>query len=182
MMKLKNRSTTKTIVRNVELEEVQDFRYLGSYISTDRNIEREISARIGLAAQAFNRLQSIWKSTALQTKTKLKIYRSNVRSVLLYTPQKPGEPTKDLRVGSEALKDGVFGESWEYGGNSVSPIKKLTGAQASIILWRTWNSGAGDGLAMCWVWTRTDIHAQHSDGHHQEKGREAGHLALGEEP
>ena len=27
-----------------------------------------------------------------------------------------------------------------------------------------------------------DIHAQHSDGHHQEKGREAGHLALGEEP
>ena len=86
-MKLKNRSTTKTIVRNVELEEVQDFKYLGSYISTDSNIEKEISTRIGLAAQAFNRLQSIWKSTALQTKTKLKIYRSNVRSVLLYASE-----------------------------------------------------------------------------------------------
>ena len=48
----------KTIVRNVELEEVQDFKYLGSYISTDSNIE-EISTRIGLAAQAFNRVQSI---------------------------------------------------------------------------------------------------------------------------
>ena len=57
MMKLKNKSTTKTIVRNVELEEVQDFKYLGSYISTDN--EKEISTRIGLAAQAFNRLQSI---------------------------------------------------------------------------------------------------------------------------
>ena len=87
MMKLKNRSTTKTIVRNVELEEVQDFKYLGSYISTDSNIEKEMSTRIGLAAQAFNRLQSIWKSTALQTKTKLKIYRSNVRSVLLYASE-----------------------------------------------------------------------------------------------
>ena len=87
MMKLKNRSTTKTIVRNVELEEVQDFKYLGSYISTDSNIEKEISTRIGLVAQAFNRLQSIWKSTALQTKTKLKIYRSNVRSVLLYASE-----------------------------------------------------------------------------------------------
>ena len=87
MMKLKNRSTTKTIVPNVELEEVQDFKYLGSYISTDSNIEKEISTRIGLAAQAFNRLQSIWKSTALQTKTKLKIYRSNVRSVLLYASE-----------------------------------------------------------------------------------------------
>ena len=87
MMKLKNRSTTKTIVRNVELEEVQDFKYLGSYISTDSNIEKEISTRIGLVAQAFNRLQSIWKSTALQTKTKLKIYRSNVHSVLLYASE-----------------------------------------------------------------------------------------------
>ena len=107
MMKLKDRSTTKTIVRNVELEEVQDFRYLGSYISTDSNIEKEVSTRIGLAAQAFNRLQSIWKSTALQTKLKLEIYRSNASC----TPQKPGEPTKDLRIVSEALKDGVFGES-----------------------------------------------------------------------
>ena len=87
MMKLKNKSTTKTIVRNVELEEVQDFKYLGSYISNDSIIEKKISTRIGLAAQAFNRLQSIWKSTALQTKTKLKIYRSNVRSVLLYASE-----------------------------------------------------------------------------------------------
>ena len=83
------RSTTKNTVRNVELEEVQRFKYLGSYISADSNIEKEISTGIGLAAQAFNslRLQNIWKSTALQTKTKLKFYRSNVRSVLLYASE-----------------------------------------------------------------------------------------------
>ena len=51
------RSTTKYTVRNVELEEVQRFKYLGSYISADSNIEKEISTGIGLAAQAFNSLR-----------------------------------------------------------------------------------------------------------------------------
>ena len=87
IMKLKNRSATKTSIRGADLEEVQDFKYLGSYISADSDIEREISTRIGLAAAAFNKLRNIWKSSLLQTKTKLKIYRSNVPSVLLYAAE-----------------------------------------------------------------------------------------------
>ena len=46
MMKLKTKSTTKTTLRNVELEEVQDSKYLGSYISAASNIE-EITTRVG---------------------------------------------------------------------------------------------------------------------------------------
>ena len=87
MMKMKNKSAAKTNVHGVELEEVEHFKYLGSYISADSNIEKEISTRIGLAAQAFSRLQNIWKSSALQTNIKLKIYKSNVRSVLLYAAE-----------------------------------------------------------------------------------------------
>ena len=87
IMKLKNRSATKTSIQGADLEEVQNFKYLGSYISADSDIEREISTRIGLAAAAFNKLRNIWKSSLLQTKTKLKIYRSNVRSVLLYAAE-----------------------------------------------------------------------------------------------
>ena len=87
LMKLKNRSTKATTVHGQELEEVQHFKYLGSYISADSNIEKEITTRIGLAAQAFNRLQNIWRSSVLQTNTKLKIYKSNVRSVLLYASE-----------------------------------------------------------------------------------------------
>ncbi|XP_060570017.1 uncharacterized protein LOC132728386 [Ruditapes philippinarum] len=86
-MKVKTKSSQKISINNTELEEVKDFKYLGSYISADSNIEKEISTRIGLAAQAFKRLQNIWKSTALHTKTKLKIYTSNVRSVLLYASE-----------------------------------------------------------------------------------------------
>jgi len=71
-------------VRGAVLDEVQNFKYLDSYISADSNIEKEISARIGLASHAFNRLKNIWKSSILQTNTKLKIYKSDVFSVLLY--------------------------------------------------------------------------------------------------
>ena len=87
IMKLMNRNTAPTRLRGTELEEVQHFKYLGSYISANSEIEKEVSTRIGLAAQAFNRLQNVWKSSALQIHTKLKIYKSNVRSVLLYAAE-----------------------------------------------------------------------------------------------
>ena len=86
-MKLKSRNTSPTTVHNNNLEEVQHFKYLGSFISADGDIEKEISTRIGLAAQAFSKLQNVWNSSVLQTSTKLKIYRSNVRSVLLYASE-----------------------------------------------------------------------------------------------
>ena len=69
------------------LEEFKDFKYLGSYISSDSNIDKEVSTRIGLAAQAFKKLNNIWKSRTLSTKTKLRIYQSNVRSTLPYASE-----------------------------------------------------------------------------------------------
>ena len=62
IMKLKNRSTTNMSIQGADLEEVQDFKYLGICISADNGIEREISPRIGLAAAAFYKLRNIWKS------------------------------------------------------------------------------------------------------------------------
>ena len=46
--------------------------------------EEEIQARIGKARQAFAMLRPIWRSTALTTKTKLRVLGSNVKVVLLY--------------------------------------------------------------------------------------------------
>ena len=47
----------------------------------------EISTRLSMAAQAFNKLGKIRKSFSLQLRTKLKLYKSNVRSVLLYAAE-----------------------------------------------------------------------------------------------
>ena len=88
IMKAKNKSTQKIDVRGTALEEVEYFlKCLGSYISADSNIKKEISTSIGLAERAFTGLKNIWNSRVLRTNTKLKICKSNVRSVPLYASE-----------------------------------------------------------------------------------------------
>ena len=87
VMKVKTKSTQHVAVSGEQLEEVPHFKYLGSIISAENNIEKEVSSRIGLAAQAFKKLSNIWRSTSLSIRTKLSIYCSNVRSVLLYAAE-----------------------------------------------------------------------------------------------
>uniref|UniRef100_H3B4N3 Reverse transcriptase domain-containing protein n=1 Tax=Latimeria chalumnae TaxID=7897 RepID=H3B4N3_LATCH len=67
-----------------DLEELQQFNYLGSILAADGDIEIEIQRRIGLVTNAFNTLLNIWKSKKIKTKTKLKLYKSNIRLVLLH--------------------------------------------------------------------------------------------------
>ena len=86
-MKVKTKQKHLVTVEGDTLEEVTDFKYLGSIISADSNIEKEVSARLGMAAQAFKKLNNVWKSSTLSTRTKLNIYRSNVRSTLLYAAE-----------------------------------------------------------------------------------------------
>ena len=86
-MKTKAKSKDPVKIEGGPLEEVQDFKYLGSFISSDGNIDKEVAARIGLAAHAFKSLCNVWKSKTLSTKIKLRIYQSNVRSTLLYAAE-----------------------------------------------------------------------------------------------
>ena len=86
-MRAKSRFQEPVTVEGKPLEEVKHFKYLGSFNSSDSNIEKEVSTRIGLAAQAFKKLNNIWKSSTIEFKTKLRIYQSNVRSTLLYASE-----------------------------------------------------------------------------------------------
>ena len=76
------------------LEEVDDFTYLGSLVSSSR---ADIAKRIGLAWAAHNKMSIIWRST-LSRKTKTRLFRSTVESVFLY--------------GSAAMRN-IF-KIWEY--------------------------------------------------------------------
>ena len=81
----KNTSNNKPVTINGNrIEEVNEFTYLGSKITTDADSEKEINTRIIKATQAFAMLKTIWKSTSIKLNTKLKIFRSNILSVLLY--------------------------------------------------------------------------------------------------
>ena len=67
-----------------ELEVVTDFTYLGSTISVKNSVEKDISARMNKASNSSYCLRNIWKSNVYSLKTKVRLFNSNVVSVLLY--------------------------------------------------------------------------------------------------
>ena len=66
-----------------DIEKVKNFTYLGSYISNDGNITKEVKIRIAKAA-IFRKLNTIWKSNNIGRNLKLKIFNSNVITSLSY--------------------------------------------------------------------------------------------------
>ena len=66
------------------IEEVEDFTYLVTMLSNTNGTAKDIRARISKARYAFCQLQPIWKRRSISLKTKIRIYTSNVKSVLLY--------------------------------------------------------------------------------------------------
>ena len=84
LMKINARLDQQLTIDNNSIEEVQEFVYLGSKITTDVNSEMDVLHRLSKARGAFAILRNIWKSTTISTKTKLKIFKSNVLGVLLY--------------------------------------------------------------------------------------------------
>ena len=69
---------------NTALEEVDNFTYLGSVVDLKGGTDADVKVRIGKARAAFSQLKNIWSSKDLSTRTKLRIFNSNVKSVLLY--------------------------------------------------------------------------------------------------
>jgi hypothetical protein len=63
---------------------VADFTYLGSNVSEDGGTVKDVNIRIQKARGVFSRLQKIWQSTHIHKSTKIKIFNSCVKSVLLY--------------------------------------------------------------------------------------------------
>ena len=72
------------MVDDKPLDVVDNFTYLGSMVDDKGGTTADIKARLGKARAAFISLNNIWKDNALSIKTKVKVFNSNVKSVLLY--------------------------------------------------------------------------------------------------
>ena len=80
-----NTTTTEPItLGDTMLEEVESFTYLGSIISSQGGTDADVKARIGKARTSFLLLKNIWNSREIREMTKIRIFNSNVKSVLLY--------------------------------------------------------------------------------------------------
>ena len=66
------------------LEQVSAFTYLGSLITTSGGTEEDVEARCRKAQVAFSILRPIWRSKFTSLWTKIRIFNSNMKSVLLY--------------------------------------------------------------------------------------------------
>ena len=86
---LRNNSQTADpiTIGGKDIEEVTEFTYLGAKVSTYGNLESESKARIRKARGAFAALKNIWKTNKISNRTKIRLFKSIVLSVLLYAAE-----------------------------------------------------------------------------------------------
>lgn len=77
------RATNQLTVEGVVVEEVENFKYLGSIVNKDGGAECDVKNRIQMAQAAFGMMQSVWRSKQLSESLKIRLFNSNVKSVLL---------------------------------------------------------------------------------------------------
>ena len=77
-------AATSIKLNGQELEEVDNFKYLGSTLTKDGSSTKEVKTRLSLAGSAMTRLNTIWKSKSISFPVKLKLYKSLVVAILLY--------------------------------------------------------------------------------------------------
>ena len=81
---MSGRTNQSIMVNGQVVDEVDHFTYLGSKVSTSGDGEEEIVVRISKARQAFASLWGTWRSKNISQKSKIRFFKSNVFSTLLY--------------------------------------------------------------------------------------------------
>ena len=76
--------------RGKALEQVTVFTYLGSIVTTTGGTEEDVEARCRKAQVAFSMLGPVWGSLYISLWTKLRIFNSNVKFILLLDPKHGG--------------------------------------------------------------------------------------------
>nr|KAG5705879.1 hypothetical protein BaRGS_030769 [Batillaria attramentaria] len=84
LLSTNNQQKTPVTISRKAVEGVSEFVYLGSKMSQTGGTDEDIKAKVKKARQAFAILKPVWRATTISTNTKLRIFNSNVKSVLLY--------------------------------------------------------------------------------------------------
>ena len=73
-----------SIVSGEAVKDGGSFLYLGSLIAKYGGTERDILARVGKTKGAFVMLKNIWSAKDITTNTKIRIFNSKVKTILLF--------------------------------------------------------------------------------------------------
>lgn len=84
VMRINGKHDAPVTIEGSTLEEIEHFTYLGSVISKNGGTAEDITARINKARFSFVTLRPVWNAKNIKMKTKIRIFNTNVKSVLLY--------------------------------------------------------------------------------------------------
>jgi len=84
IMSVNSNVSQPLLLEGEKIQEVQQCTYLGGELAPDGGAELDVDRRISKARTAFGKLAAIWQSNIYSLHTKLRLFESNVKSVLLY--------------------------------------------------------------------------------------------------
>ena len=92
-----NSTSQMSLVKNgQEIETVSTFTYLGSIMDEKGETDPHVISRIKKRRAAFVSLKPVWRSTVISLKNKIRLFNSNVETILLYTVQSAGKSPRKL--------------------------------------------------------------------------------------
>lgn len=71
-------------VTNYVFNRTKQFKYLGSVLTENNEIERKISARINAGNKSFYELQKLLRSRSLSSDLRIQLYITLLRSIIIY--------------------------------------------------------------------------------------------------
>ena len=72
------------MVDGEELDDIEEFTYLGAIVDKDGGGSKDIMHRLQKARDAFQRLRRVWAAKGIGRRTKIRLFKTLVRPVLLY--------------------------------------------------------------------------------------------------
>ncbi|VDO84662.1 unnamed protein product [Schistosoma curassoni] len=84
ILRYKPACNIRIILDGEDLKDVKIVAYLGSIVDEQGGSDADVKARISKARAAYLQLRNIWNSKQLSTNTKVRIFNTNLKTVLLY--------------------------------------------------------------------------------------------------
>ena len=72
------------MVDGEELDDIEEFTYRGAIVDKDGGGSKDIMHRLQKARGAFQRLRRVWAAKGIGRRTKIRLFKTLVRPVLLY--------------------------------------------------------------------------------------------------
>ena len=111
-------------INNLHVEQVQQYKYLGSIINDSNSIEEEIKERTALGIKAYYANQKFFKSRLVTKYLKLKLYRTVIRPIVTHASETfrvlKGTIIQKLLVFERKILRRIFGLTKE---NQICRIK-----------------------------------------------------------